>query len=119
VDDSTCAPLEDDYSQLSNGRTIDKAHVLAYNVLSNELLDEVEINDDGTLPASVTGYFQNEVENAIRAQMKNEISGVSAYVDPNQNVLSTSALNLRIKVRPKGQLKDIEADLSFDNPFNS
>lgn len=119
VDDSTCAPLEDDYSQISNGRTIDKAHVLAYNVLSLELLDEVEIDGDGKLPASVTGYFQSEVENAIRSQMKNEISSASAFVDPNQNVLGTNLLNLRIKVRPKGQLKDIEADLSFDNPFNA
>lgn len=119
VDDSTCAALEDDYSQLSNGRTIDKAHVLAYNALSNELLDEVEINDDGTLPASVTGYYQSEVENAIRSQMKNEISGATAYVNPNQNVLGTNKLSLTIKVRPKGQIKDIEADLSFDNPLNS
>jgi hypothetical protein len=45
-----------------------------------------------------------------------EVSGVSCLVDPNQNVISTSKVNVVLKIRPVGYASDIEVSLGFDNP---
>lgn len=51
--------------------------------------------------------------------MRENISGKPTIIIPSgQNFLATNKINMQIKIRPRGQFKDIEADLSFDNPMN-
>ena len=50
--------------------------------------------------------------------MEGEISGFTAYIDSNQDLISTNALKVQAKVVPTALLKEINVDLSFDNPFN-
>lgn len=119
VNDYTCSPATDDYNQLSRGTTIDLARVVLYNVLIGELLDDVEVDEDGNLPESVVLGIQSECENAIVQNMRENISGKPTIIIPSgQNFLATNKINMQIKIRPRGQFKDIEADLSFDNPMN-
>lgn len=119
TDDLTCVSQDSDFNSFSRGRTIDKAHVISYGVLSNEINDDVDVTDDGKIPPALIGYYQANIENALNTQMKGNISKASAYIDPNQDILGTDTMNVSIKVRPKGQMKDIEATLSFDNPFST
>ena len=115
-DDTTAAPLTDDYSNLNNGRVIDKAIGLAYDAYVGEILDSVEVDDDGHLPQTVCTYYERLIENAVAIGMNGEISDFRAYIDPKQNILSTSLLSINCKIRPKGVLRDIVVNLGFENP---
>ena len=45
-DPMACVPT-DDYAHLANRRVIDKAYRIAYDTMLNELLDEIDLNEDG------------------------------------------------------------------------
>lgn len=115
-DDCMAAPLSDDYSSLSLGRVIDKAIVLIYTTYIDEIQDSVEVDSNGQLPQSLCTYFESNVENAIAAGMQNEISDFDAHIDPKQNILSTSTMNISCAITPKGILRNINVTLGFTNP---
>jgi len=121
--DFLAAPDLDDYSLIPRRRTIDKAYRIAYQTLLNELNDEVAINKDGTLPEGFIKSWQANVEVAIANQMsangelsadlKNGDRGVECLIDPAQNVVSTSKIVVKIRVRPFGYAKYIDVFLGF------
>lgn len=120
-DDPSCSPLTDDYSSLARGRVIDKAHVIAYTTFVEELLDDLEIDEDGYMDAAVVKDYQQKIENAIGVLMvPAEASGVICEIDPRQNLLANDTVKVSaLKVRPRGYAKYIEIPLGFANPFNS
>jgi hypothetical protein len=115
-DDTTAAPLTDDYSNLTNGRVIDKAVILTYNAYIDEILDSVVVDDEGYLPQAVCTYYERLIENAVAVTMNGEISGFEAYIDPKQNILSSSLMDITCRIRPVGYLRDIVVNLGFENP---
>lgn len=123
-DDPMCAKVSDDYSQLTARRTIDKAFRIAYDTLLDELLDNLPVYPDGTLVPAIVKAWQAKVETAISLQMtaNGELSadpddpndrGVQCYIDASQNVVSTSKVNVSIKVRPFGYSRYIDVELGF------
>jgi hypothetical protein len=113
-DSPTCAALTDDYAYVTEGRVMDKASRIARQVYLNELLDDVEIDPQtGKLDISVIKTFQSIIETAIASQMKDEISGVSCYVDPTQNVQSTSKIETEVTITKRGTSRRIVSTLSF------
>lgn len=122
-DDFLAAPDLDDYSHITARRTVDKAYRIAYQTLVNELNDEVPINADGTLPEAFVKNWQAMVEFDISRQMtaNGELSGdigngdlgVQVYIDPSQNVSSTSKIIVKIRVRPFGYARFIDVYLGF------
>ena len=122
-DDFIAAISTDDYSHLTARRTIDKAYRITYTTLLQWLLDEVQVNADGTLPNGVIKSWQAEVENAIAAQMtaNGELSGAvgngqkgaECFIDQAQNIVGTSKLVVRIRVRPFGYPRMIDGYLGF------
>ena len=56
------------------------------------------------------------IENAVNSEMGSQISSFSAYVNPDQNILSTGKLEIDCKLVPMGVLREITVNLSFDNP---
>lgn len=117
-DDCMAAPLTDDYSNLNLGRVIDKAMLITYTTYIQEINDNVSVDEDGYLPAELCKYFEGNIQNAIAANMRDEISAFSAYIDPQQNILATSRMNVVCKITPLGVLRDIYVTLGFDNPAN-
>lgn len=115
-DDPMCAPVTDDYSQLAMGRVIDKAITLSYQTYVEELNDEVAIDENGKLSVPVIKYLQSRIETAVNTAMADEISSFSAYVDANQNVLSTGKITVKATIVPVGYTKTIEVLLGFSNP---
>lgn len=115
-DDPMCAPASDDYSSLAHGRVIDKAMVIAYTTYIDELLDNVEIDQDGKLPASTCKYFESRINNAVNTLMAGEISNFRSFVDPAQNVLSAGKLAVTCAITPQGTLREIVVELGFENP---
>lgn len=115
-DDHTAAPITDDYSQFSLGRTMDKAARITRSVYVEEILDDIEIDPTtGKLDPSTIKHYQGIVEKEIRANMVGNIDDVSAFCDPNQNVLSTSQIKIKIKIVPKGTIRNIEAELGYSS----
>ena len=123
-DDHLCTLPTDDYHTLTARRTVDKAYRIAYDTLLNELLDEIPVNDDGTIAATKAKSIETKVENAIINSMtingelgnnpadQND-NGVSCFIDHTQNLVSTSQLNVVVKVKPFGYAKYIEVKLGF------
>ena len=115
--DPMCTATSDDYCMLARGRVIDKAHILAYTTFVQEVDDEVPVNADGTLDAGFCKWLSQQIVNQVNNTMtaNKEISSVSCYIDPAQNILSTSQLNVVLKVTPVGYATDIEISLGFDS----
>ena len=108
----------DDYCMLARGRVIDKAHILAYTTFVQEIDDEVPVNADGTLDAGFCKWLSQQIVNQVNNTMtaNREISAISCFIDPAQNILSTNQLNVVLTVTPVGYATDIEISLGFDNP---
>jgi len=120
ADDQMACDPTDDYSHISLRRVIDKAYRITYDTLLDMMLDELEVNEDGTLQLGVIKSWQAAVEGAINRSMtaNGELSatdgeGCSCFIDEKQNVVSTSKINVTVKVRPFGYARYIDVNLGF------
>lgn len=116
-DDHMLAPDSDDYHSLANGRVIDKAIKLTYATYINSINTDILIDAAGKIDAGVAKSLEGKIENAVNTAMAGEISAFDAFIDVNQNVLSTEEVAVVLKITPKGYLKSIDVKLGFDNPF--
>lgn len=114
--DPMAAPTTDDYSVLNLGRIIDKATILAYTTYITEIMDNIEVDDEGKLSVGACKNFESMIRNAVNSTMGGQISSFSAYVDPDQNILSTGKLTVDCKLRPLGVIRNIVVNLAFENP---
>jgi hypothetical protein len=123
-DDPMATLPTDDYSSLTARRTIDKAYRIAYQTMLDNLLDEVPVTGEGKLQVPLITSWQTDVEKDIAAQMTalGELSadatdpndkGVICFIDPDQNIVSTSRLDVRVRVRPFGYPRYIDVYLGF------
>lgn len=120
-DDQTATKETDDYNHLTAVRTIDKAARIAYSVLVARLLDNVSVKSDGTMLQPVIVSWQQILENAIATNMTangelsddNGDNGVQCHIDPTQDVLATSTINVELRVRPFGYARYIKVLLGF------
>jgi hypothetical protein len=122
ISDGLMATKEtDDYNQLTAVRTIDKAARIAYAVLVGQLLDKVQVRSNGTMLQPIIVSWQQIIQNAIASNMtaRDELSddngdnGVQVYIDPAQDVLATSTINVELRVRPFGYARYINVLLGF------
>ncbi|MCH5243405.1 MAG: hypothetical protein J1F29_00705 [Lentimicrobiaceae bacterium] len=111
-----CCSQTDDYAVLNNGRIMDKAMRIAYDTYITEIMDNVKVGADGKLPSGVCSSFESMIENAVASLMNGQISSFKAYVNPAQNILSSSTLQVECSIVPLGVLKTIRVLLSFSNP---
>ncbi len=119
TDDPTATSATDDYNTLSRGRILDKMITIAYDTYSNEILDEIEIDTtSGRIAIDKAKYYQRIIENAIETAMvaEGELSGVTALIDPTQNVLSTNKVVVELRGVPVGYGANFEIKLGFNNP---
>lgn len=123
-DDKLATAASDDYATIARRRTIDKAYRIAYKTLVDEIADEVPVDADGKLAAYHCKGVETAVESAIVNQMTSEGNlgndpdnasdlGVQCYIDPEQNILATSRLEVGLKVKPYGYSKYINVKLGF------
>ena len=120
TDDKMACKPTDDYAHLTARRTVDKAVRIAYDTLLEKLLDELEINENGTVSASVVKSWQADVESAIDDRMTANAelsavngSGCSCFIDPNQKIVSTGKIVASLGVRPFGYSRMIDAEIGF------
>ena len=123
-DDHLATGSSDDYCSIARRRTIDKAFRIAYKTLVEEIAENVPVNTEGKLAAYHCKGVEASVESAIVNSMTSEGNlgndpdnandlGVTCYIDPDQNILSTSRLEAILKVKPYGYSKYIDVKLGF------
>ena len=123
-DDHLATEAGDDYSTIPRRRTIDKAYRIAYKTLVDEIAEEVPVNTEGKLAAYHCKGVETSVESAVVNSMTSEGNlgndpedakdlGVQCYIDPDQNILATSRLEVNLKVKPYGYSKYIDVKLGF------
>lgn len=118
LDDTLATASTDDYKTISLRRTINKMVRLVYQSYINELNDDIQLTEEGKLSPATAKYYQGLVENAVNSNMTaaEELSSFSAFVDINQNVLSTGKIVIRCSAVPKGYSQEIKVVLGFSNP---
>lgn len=118
-DDNTATALTDDYRQLSLCETINKAARISRAVYVNEILEEIRVDPEtGRLDLLEVKRLENLITSSVEAQMvaNNEIVAVSATIDPNQDIITTSALEAILDVTPFGYARAIRVVVQFRNP---
>ena len=115
-DDATAIATTDDYHRICLMRTIQKAVVICYKTYIDEILDSVLVDSEtGKLSQPLCKAFEQNVIRAIGTNMSNEISGFSAFINPDQNLITSGSLKIQCKLVPTALLKEINVDLSFAN----
>ena len=71
------------------------------------------MNADGTVNATDAAYIEATLENAVRAAMSEQISGIKVSVPLTQDVINTSTLSVDVKVQPLGYLTWITVTLGL------
>lgn len=115
TDDPTLTKTDDDFKSLANGFVMDKAILIAYNALVNELLDEIPVTTQGLIHPAIIKNWQTNVETQIDGLMTSlgELSACKVFIDENQNILSTGVLTVRIALQPVGYAKYITVNIGF------
>jgi hypothetical protein len=114
-DDPTLTQTDDDFKMLANGFVMDKAVLIAYDVLLDYLKDEVPINTDGTIHPAIIKSWQAAIDTQIRSLMVNagELSDVQVKIEANQNVVYTGQILISIALLPVGYAKYITVNIGF------
>lgn len=123
-DDHLATNASDDYCAIPRRRVIDKAYRITYKTIVDEVAENVPVNAEGKLAAFHCKGVETSVESAIVNSMTSEGNlgndpdnasdlGVQCYIDPDQNILATSRLEVNLKVKPHGYSKYIDVKLGF------
>ena len=119
--DSHCAILPtSDYAYIERNRTICKVARVAYSGLAPLINGPLELNSDGTLTTGTINTLKGAIVANLRNMLQNgEISGnpndvyKMVYIDPTQNVLSTSTVKVILRIVPVGVARSIQVTLGF------
>lgn len=122
-DSHTCSPIgNNDYAYIENNRTIEKAIFLARTAILPKVKSRLKVDPS-------TGQLQDDDRKALETtgkkaleQMEDEgdiSGGIDCYVDPDQNVLATSNVNVEIAFTPLSIGRQIVISIGFSNPFKS
>ncbi len=114
-DSHTATPLDGDYAYLENVRTSNKAARIVRQTLLPSLKGPLPLNADGTLQAQTVGDFEAKSKTALEANMQRngEISACDVYVDPAQDVLATSRVDVQYTIVPVGTARQIVGTIGF------
>lgn len=114
-DSYTCTALDSDFATIENNRAIDKAQRGVYVKLLPKISGPIYVNPDtGEISADTIASLE-AIGSIPLEQMERdgELSGFKIFINPNQDVLSTSKLTVTLKIVPVGVLREITVNLGF------
>jgi hypothetical protein len=114
-DGFTADALTSDYAYIENNRVIDKACRGVYLALLPKISGPAYVDPEtGFLTADTVAVLEALGEAPLeQMQRDGELSGFLVSIDPEQPVLSTSKLNVTIKLVPVGVLREIVVSIGF------
>lgn len=113
--DRTLTGATDDFNSLARGLVMDEAVLIAYEVLVEELSDEIPVTASGTIHPAILKGWQNAIEKQIKGKMVDlkKLSGAKAYIDENQTVLTTGNMIVELQLLPVGYSDFITVNIGF------
>jgi hypothetical protein len=116
--DNHCAvALSSDYAYINDNRVIDKAIRGIYAALVPYLKSKILKNADGTLADTSVAFFENTALQPLyqmaRDQDLGEVVESDVYIDPTQNVVTTSLLVINVQLNANGIARNIQVPISF------
>jgi len=113
--DSNCAiASNNDYAQIENNRTIDKAIRGVYASLLPSLNGPLQLNSDGTLSENTAVYFESQSGVNLDQMVRDgELSAFQTFVDRTQDVLSTSTIIVTVQLVINGVARIIQVPIGF------
>ena len=122
VDTSTCAKITSDYAYVENNRTIKKAIKLARKAILPRVKSRIYVDSvSGKIKAENAKEIEMITTESLRPMLTaGDISGgIDAFVDPNQNILATSRLDILLTFVPVSIGRQITLKIGFKNPLKS
>ena len=114
-DSPTATPATGDYAYVENGRTIDKA-VRGVNVALTSFINAPLFvdPDTGKMTELTVSNFKNAASIPLEQMLiEGDLSGYEVVIDPDQNVLTTSKVELTIKLVPVGVARTIVVNIGY------
>ena len=113
-DSHTDIAVTSDFAFIENQRTIDKAVRGIRTNLLPSLNGPIEVNADGTLTEEFIANFQNNADIALELMLRDgELSAFETKIDPSQDVLTTSKIEITVTLVPVGVAREIEVNIGF------
>jgi len=109
--DNMCST--DDYKLLAHGRVVDKAQRVAAEAFLPFVEGEIRMEADGTINATDAKYIEDTLKTAELGALAGQVSGVDVEVPLDQNVITTSTVNVNLKVLPLGYMTWINVSLGL------
>lgn len=103
----------DDYRTLSNGRVVDKAAVISAATYVNQIEAEVDVNADGKITSLEVEHLKGIISQQIQVGMAEQISALDVYINPDQNIVNTGTLAVRLAIVPKGYTSTINIEIGL------
>lgn len=120
-DSHTAVEATNDYAYIETNRTIQKARRVIRAKLLPQLNSPLTVDaDSGKLAVGTIKYFESLASQPLDQMLsQSEMSGFGVYINPDQNVLSTSKLQIQVKIVPRGVARNIEVliGLSVNTAF--
>lgn len=113
--DKTLTKPNDDFNTLARGLVMDEAILICYDTMVEELSDEVPATESGKIHPAIVKGWQNAIERQINGLMVNvgKLSAVRAFIDENQNFLSTDNIDIQLQLLPVGYSDYITVNIGF------
>lgn len=114
-DSFTADKPNSDYAYIESNRTVDKAVRGIYKSLLPHLSGPLRIDSKtGSISVGTTIFLETLAKEClIQMERAGELSGFEVKIDPNQSVLSSSKLNIAVKLIPMGVLRQINVNIGF------
>lgn len=119
-DSFTATTLESDYAYLENNRTIDKSIRGIYKALLPKISGPAYVDPDtGYLDVSTVSSLEALCDDVLDQMLRDgEISGYKNYINPDQQVLRNSKLEVISKIVPVGTLREITVKIGLTLQIN-
>jgi len=110
----TAIAATNDFAWLETNRTVDKAIRLVRSALIPQLNGTVLLKADGTMRDEVVGYYEDLAQSPLtQMEADGEISASEVNIDPEQDVLGTSTLEVSVSIVPVGIAETITVNIGL------
>lgn len=119
-DSHTATAITSDYAYIENVATVHKAVRLLRPGILPKLKGPIRVDKNtGKIPLAYCSYLEGECRRIVAPMVEaEEVSDdIDFYVDPEQNILQTSQLNIRCAITPTATARQISFTVGFQNPF--
>ncbi|MDL2315037.1 DUF2586 family protein [Bacteroidales bacterium OttesenSCG-928-C19] len=120
-DSHCCVEITSDYAYLENNQVIDKAQRLTYAGLVKKLNSSISIDpDSGQIDRVTISILEDAANSQLQQMVKDgEVSAASVSIDPDQDVLATSTIEVTILLVINGVARKIVVNIGFTKKLES